>query len=103
MSCRTNTQPQQDNEAATASNDKNEVIVVVENSNNNNNAAENKKESNVTKQPPPVEHNPRRFGYFLIMLTSLLNFSACASVPGDQRKQYWILVSLSMGKANKMT
>jgi hypothetical protein len=51
-------------------------------------ATENKE---TAKQP--VEHSPRLFGYVLIMLTSLLNFASCASVPGEQRKEYYIMVS----------
>lgn len=44
----------------------------------------------------PVEYNPRWVGYVLIMLAGLLNFAAISSVPGEERKEYWIM-SMAFG------
>lgn len=39
----------------------------------------------------PIEYNPRYSGYSAIILTSLVNFSSVASVPGELRAEEWYM------------
>jgi hypothetical protein len=39
----------------------------------------------------PIEYNPRNGGYCAILLTSLVNFSSVAGVPGELLEQRWYM------------